>query len=65
MTVVVNKKAKCSLRGVDGNAWVLMGHWSECAKKSGFTSQEIKLVGDECMSKDYEHLVMTLQEHSK
>ena len=60
---IVNKKAVCNLGGKDGNAFVLMAHWESCAKESGFTSSEIVKVLDECMEKDYNHLLKTLQDH--
>ena len=60
---IVDKKAKCSLEGVDGNAYMLMAHWETHARCSGFTDVEIMKVLDECMEKDYNNLLNTLQDH--
>lgn len=63
MPQVVNKKAKCRLVGVDGNAFSIMGHFSYCAKQSGWTKEEIDVVMKEAKSSDYEHLLATIAAH--
>ncbi len=63
MPQVVNKKAKCRLVGVDGNAFSIMGHFSYCAKQSGWTKDEIDLVMKEAKSSNYEHLLATIAAH--
>ena len=65
MTQVIDKKVKCKLVGVDGNAYSLMDHFSHCAKKEGWTQDEIKKVMDEAMKGDYDHLLRTLGAHCK
>jgi len=55
----------CELVGVDGNAFSLMAHWRKCAKKAGRSAEEIKSVLDEAMCNDYNHLIWTLDRHSK
>jgi hypothetical protein len=54
---------RCTLAGINGNAFSLMGHWQLCARKAGWKPDEIKKVLDEAMSGDYSHLLQTLLEH--
>jgi predicted CoA-binding protein len=61
----VKKKVKLNLVGLDGNAWALMGAFSNAARKQGWTKEEIKGVMDECMSSDYDHLLATLIENTQ
>jgi hypothetical protein len=60
---VLVEPVECSLVGIDGNAFALMGHWSRCARKAGRTKQEIDSVLSEAMCNDYNHLVATLARH--
>jgi len=53
-------KVKMELVGLDGNAFSLMGAFSKAARRQGWTSAEIKVVTDECMSGDYDNLLFTL-----
>jgi predicted CoA-binding protein len=53
------------LVGLDGNAWSLMGAFSQAAKKQGRSKEEIKAVMDDCMSSDYNHLLSVLTIHTK
>lgn len=62
-TVSAEKTVVGSLVGVDGNAFMLMGHFSNLAKKQGWSSDEISAVIDEAKAGDYNHLVKTL--HSR
>jgi len=64
MIKTVNKKVNLDLVGLDGNAFSLMGAFQRQAKRENWTTEEIKLVIDECMSGDYDHLVSTLMEHT-
>lgn len=41
---LVNKRAKGSLVGQDGNAFYLMGYFCRQARKSGWSQKEIDLV---------------------
>jgi hypothetical protein len=59
------KKLNLKLVGVDGNAFSLMGAFRKQAKKEGWTDEEIKVVLDDCMSGDYNHLLSTLSEQCK
>ena len=62
--MIVNKKLQnCKLVGVNGNAFALMGHFQSCAKKEGWTKEEIEKVLESAMADDYDHLVFTLAEH--
>lgn len=63
MAKLVNKTVNLQLVGLDGNAFSLMGAFQSQARREKWTPEEIKLVIDECMSGDYEHLLATLAEH--
>lgn len=56
------KKVKLNLVGIDGNAFALMGAFRKQAVKEGWEPEEIQEVLDDAMSKDYNHLLSTLQE---
>jgi len=58
------KKVKMKLVGLDGNAFSLMGAFSSNARKQGWSKEEINVVIQECMSGDYNHLLVTLMEHT-
>ena len=59
----IDKKIKLTLCGLDGNAYSLMGAFSNRARWEGWTKEEIKVVMDECMSGNYTHLLATLMDH--
>ena len=44
--MIVNKKIKLRLVGLDGNAYSLMGAFQNQAKKEGWTKEEINKVLD-------------------
>lgn len=50
----------CELVGLDGNAYVLMGHWAHAARKAKWPKAEIDRVLDDARSGDYNHLLATL-----
>lgn len=54
-----------SLEGIDGNAFVLMGHFKTIAKRQGWKNQEIESVINKCMSGTYDQLIQTLLCHMK
>ena len=54
-----------SLLGIDGNAFVIVGAFSNAAKKHGFDSGEINQVLEEAKSGDYDHLLQTIIKHTK
>ena len=55
-------KVKLDLTSVDGNAFHLMGAFRQASgrKGSGWKKDQSKVVIDECMVGDYDHLVQTL-----
>lgn len=57
------KFVKLTLVGLDSNAFFLMGEFRYRAKKQGWTDAEIDKVIEECESRDYQHLLATLQTH--
>ena len=57
------KYVELELVGLDGNAFVLMGAFSQAAKRQGWTKEEIDKVLTECKSSDYSHLLYTLVCH--
>jgi len=59
------KKVKMKLVGLDGNAFSLMGAFQRNARKQGWSKEEIDVVIQECMSGDYNHLLVTLMEHTE
>jgi hypothetical protein len=59
----IDKKAKGSLIGVNGNAFALLGHFQKCAKKSGWSEEEINQVLKEAKSSDYDHLIDVLMSY--
>lgn len=61
---VVNKKVSLNLKGMDGNAFMLMGAFSKQAKREGWTRSEIDAVLSETRKGDYDHLLQTLIEHT-
>lgn len=63
MEKIVNKTINLNLEGVNGNAYFIMGAFNLQAKKEGWTQEEINLVLEEAKSKDYNHLLSTLQNH--
>lgn len=54
-----------TLVGVDGNAFALMAHFRQCARRAGWTREDIDSVLNEAMSDDYNHLVETLTTFTK
>jgi hypothetical protein len=57
------KKIKLELVGLDGNAFSLMGAFKKQARKEKWSNEEIDQVLNECMSSDYDHLLVTLMKH--
>ena len=59
------KTVSMELVGLDGNAFSLMGHFSQNARRQGWSKEEIDIVMQECMSGDYNHLLCTLMDHTE
>lgn len=52
-----------SLSGVDGNAFALMAHFTQCARKSGWGRDEIEKVIKAAQSGNYDNLITVLDSH--
>lgn len=63
MKKIVNKTVNLDLIGKDGNAFMIMGLFGSQAKKEGWTKDEIDAVIKEAKSKDYNHLLVTIENH--
>jgi len=47
------------LVGMDGNAFAVLGACKEAARKAGWSDDQIRLVQEEMMNGDYNHLLAT------
>lgn len=63
MKRTVNKTVNLDMVGVNGNAFAVMGVFKRQAKKEGWTQEEINLVLKEAKSRDYDHLLATIENH--
>lgn len=63
VTQVVDKKVKLKLKGLDSNAFSIMGAFSKAARKAQWTEEETNKVLDEAMASDYNHLLATIAAH--
>lgn len=61
MKKVIEKTVNLDLVGVNGNAFMIMGVFKRQAKKEGWTTVEIETVLKEAKSKDYNHLLATIE----
>jgi hypothetical protein len=61
---LINKKVKLNLVGLDGNAFSLLGAFSQAAHRQGWTKGEINTVRNAAMSGDYDNLLRVLTEHT-
>jgi hypothetical protein len=52
-------KVACQLVGLDGNAFSIMGRVARALRKGGWPAEKVKLVEEEMMSNDYDHLLRT------
>jgi len=57
-----NKKLNLKLVGLDGNAFILLAHFSKEARKNGWSKEDIKEKVQEATSGDYSHLISVLAE---
>lgn len=60
-----NKKVTLKLEGMNGNAFSIIGSFTNQAKKEGWTKEEISEVTELAMSGNYDHLLRTIMEHTK
>lgn len=63
--MIVDKKVKLNLIGLDGNAFSVMGAFKRQAQREKWSQEEIKKVLDEAMSRDYNYLLATIMEHTE
>lgn len=63
--MIVDKKIKLNLVGIDGNAFSVMGAFSKQARKEGWTMEEVEEVLTEAQISDYNHLLHTIMSHCK
>ena len=56
---------RMNLHGRNGNAFSLLGAFSDAASKQGWARQEISAVLEEAMVGDYCHLLRTLDRHTE
>lgn len=56
-------KVNLNLEGIDGNAFSIMGAFSNQARKEGWTKQEINEVLDKARSGDYNNLLRVIMDH--
>jgi hypothetical protein len=61
-TALPKKKVKLTLAGLDGNAFFLMGAFSQAARQQGWTNEDREAVLTECKAGGYDHLLQTLME---
>lgn len=65
MKKIVNKTVNLDLVGTDGNAFVIMAVFKKQAQREGWKKEEIEAVLNEATSKDYYHLLATIDNHCK
>jgi hypothetical protein len=63
MKKVIDKTVNLNLIGVNGNAFMIMAVFKRQAKKEGWSQDEIDSVLIEAKSRDYNHLLATIENH--
>jgi len=63
MKKVIDKTVNLDLVGVNGNAFMIMAVFKRQAKKENWSQEEIDRVLDEAKSRDYNHLLGTIENH--
>jgi hypothetical protein len=58
-TAIKYPNVSVQLTGTDGNAFAVMGAVSKALKSAGVDAAEVKAFCAECMSGDYDNLLMT------
>lgn len=51
---------RLNLTGVDGNAFAILGAFSDAASRQGWSRDDIKTIIDEATDGDYDHLLQTI-----
>jgi hypothetical protein len=64
MKKIVDKVVNIHLVGLDGNAFFLMGAFQRQARRDGWSKEEIDKVLNEARASDYDHLIITLCNHT-
>jgi hypothetical protein len=63
-TEITTKKVKLGLKGIDGNAFVILGAFRRQAAREGWTEEEINSVTEAAKgTHSYEGLLATIMEH--
>lgn len=57
------EKVNLELVGLDGNAFSVMGAFSNQARRDGWSEPEIDAVLEDAMSGDYNHLLATIMDN--
>jgi hypothetical protein len=57
---MTKKKLNLKLEGKNGNAFVLLAHFRNEARRAGWKPEEIKKTLEEATKSDYDHLLQTL-----
>ena len=60
MKPIVTTLVVLELAGIDGNAFSIMGAFRQAARRQKTPQAEIDAVLKECMSGDYDHLLVTI-----
>ena len=63
MEKIVNKTVNWDPVGTNGNAFAVMGGFSQHARRQGWTKEEIDAVLNEARSGNYDHLLATIINH--
>jgi hypothetical protein len=63
MKKIIEKKVNLNLIGVNGNTYAIMGAFRKQARKENWTAQGIQAVITDAKSKDYNHLLATIENH--
>ena len=58
-------KVRLNLKGLDGNAFALLGAYKSAGRKQGFPAEILDRVIKEATSGDYDHLIQTLLANTK
>lgn len=59
------RKIDLDLSNVNGNAFAIMGAFSQQARREGWSRDEISKVFDEAKKGDYDHLLTEIMRHIK
>jgi len=63
MKKIIDKTVNLDLVGTNANAFAIMGVFQRQAKREGWNTSEIEMVLAEAKSRDYNHLLATIENH--